>query len=403
MTETADIVVVGGGIVGCSVVYHLVQTLDSPTRIVLCDRGPIAGATSGACMGHLMVTPDDERGYAFTKGSVDLWAQLAAEVGGFDYNPTGALYLADGDEDVELFAVLQRQFAAVGDRADILDQRQLRDLEPGLAADLPGALFYPGDGVVLPMLACGAMLRAAQQRNAQLDVRPECAVTSIRRDGERVVGVTTAAGTVDAPIVVNACACGRRSWRRPAGCRGCRSTRARATWRSRDTTCRRSSTQLLEISLPALRPCCQRRSIRPASGSPMPGGHAVNMQPQTQRWLPDRQHAAVLRHAEVSSTGQLLHVAPCSAPQRYAPGVAACADRAHVGRPAARTRSTTCHVDRSVADPVAGLLHRCRSRRSRHLDGADHRSASSPSRSPVSTPRSMDHEPYLAVEGSSHE
>ena len=48
MTETADIVVIGGGVIGTSVVYHLSRLLDPSTRIVLCDRGPVAGATSGS-------------------------------------------------------------------------------------------------------------------------------------------------------------------------------------------------------------------------------------------------------------------------------------------------------------------------------------------------------------------
>ncbi len=107
MPETADIVVIGGGVIGSAVVYHLSRLLDPSTRIVLCDRGPVAGATSGSCMGHLMVTPDPAQDYAFTKTSVELWGQMNEELGGFDYNPTGALYLAENDEDQEMFAVLQ--------------------------------------------------------------------------------------------------------------------------------------------------------------------------------------------------------------------------------------------------------------------------------------------------------
>ena len=82
MSETADIVVIGGGIIGSSVVHGLVQLLEPSTRIVRCDRGPVAGATSGACMGHLMVTPDDERAYALTKTSVDIGREWHERFGG---------------------------------------------------------------------------------------------------------------------------------------------------------------------------------------------------------------------------------------------------------------------------------------------------------------------------------
>ena len=235
MTETADIVVIGGGIIGCSVVYHLAQLLEPSTRIVLCDRGPVAGATSGSCMGHLMVTPEDDQAYAFTKTSVDLWRELHEQVGGFDYNPTGAIYLADTDEDAAMFAVLRQQFADRGDRADLLDPKQLRELESGLADDLPGALFYPGDGVVLPMLACGAMLRAAKQRNPNVVVRPDCAVTGFRRDGERIAARPRAAPSPPTPSSTRP-ASGRPCWPSCSASRACRSTRAPATSPSPATT-----------------------------------------------------------------------------------------------------------------------------------------------------------------------
>ena len=137
MAETADIVVIGGGIIGSSVAYQLAKLLDISTRIVVCDRGPIAGATSASCMGHLMVTPDTAQDYALTKTSVDMWGDLAEELGGFDYNPTGALYLAETDEDLEVMPALKQPLADDGDRADVLDLRE-------------------GQGLVVPLLAVQA-------------------------------------------------------------------------------------------------------------------------------------------------------------------------------------------------------------------------------------------------------
>ena len=156
-------------------------------------------------MGHLMVTPDNAQEYALTKTSVDLWAELHEQLGGFDYNPTGALYLAESAEDLEMMPVLRDQFAANGDCADMLDQAQLRELEPGLAHDIPGALFYAGDGVVLPMLAAGAMLRAAQLRNPNVVIRANCAVTGFQRDGDRIAAVVTEQSVIATKTVVNSC------------------------------------------------------------------------------------------------------------------------------------------------------------------------------------------------------
>lgn len=278
MVETADVVVIGGGIVGCSVVYHLAQLMPASTRIVLLDRGPIAGATSGSSMGHLMVTPDDPAAHALTRTSVQLWRELAASGHGFDFQDTGALYLAENDADRELLPVLQRQFAAHGDAAEVLDSRQLRELEPGLAEDLDAALFYRGDAVVLPMPACAAMLRLARERCPQLDVRPGCAVTGVERDGDRIAGVATERGPIATRTVVNAAGVWSPDVAEFAGQRRLpifpRAGNLAVT--AHHTTPIR--TQLLEVAY--LRFAHGKAQVDPTRTDD-PGAHAVNVQPQS--------------------------------------------------------------------------------------------------------------------------
>jgi D-hydroxyproline dehydrogenase subunit beta len=276
--ETADLVVIGGGIIGCAVVQHAAQLLPPSTRIVLLDRGPIAGGTSSSCMGHLMVTPDDAQEYSFSATSVRLWRELQQQEGGFDYNPTGALYLADNVEDFELCAVLRQQFVDQGDRADVLDRRQLRDLEPGLADDLPGALFYPGDGVVLPMLACAAMLRMAKRYNASVDVRPGCAVTGLRRDGDRIAGVDTSTGTIATRAVVNATGVWSPEIAKMAGQPALPIVPRAGNLAITGHHVSPIRTQLLEVSY--IRFAHGAAKVDPTRTDDA-GGHAVNMQPQT--------------------------------------------------------------------------------------------------------------------------
>ncbi len=278
MSETADLVVIGGGIIGCSVVWHAAQLLPPSTRILLLDRGPIAGATSGGCMGHLMVTPDTPQDYAFTRTSLDLWGELQLQEGGFDHNPTGALYLADAAEDLELLPTLLEQFRSNGASAEVLDGKQLREVEPGLAEDLPGGLYYPGDGVVLPMFACGAMLRVAQRANPNVQVRPECAVIGLQRDGDRITGVRCERGTIRCENVVNAAGVWAPDLNELFG-------QARLPIHPRAgnlaITGHHSSpirTQLLEVSY--LRFAHGAATVDPTRTDDV-GGHAVNMQPQT--------------------------------------------------------------------------------------------------------------------------
>lgn len=278
MTETADVVVVGGGIIGCAVVHALAQHLPRSTRIVLLERGPIAGATSGSSMGHLMVTPDTAQDYAFSRTSVRLWDELAERMGGFYHQPTGALYLADTPEDIDLIPVLQRQFEENGERCEVLDEHRLRELEPGLAPDVPGALFYPGDGVVLPMLACGAMLREARQQNENVSVRAECPVTGFDKEGDRIARVRTVRGQIATPLVVNATGVWAPEIAQMLG------QPRLPIWPRAGNLAITSHhvtpirTQLLEISY--LRFAHGAAKVDPA-GTDDPGGHAVNMQPQS--------------------------------------------------------------------------------------------------------------------------
>ena len=318
MAETADIVVIGGGIIGSSVAYQLAQLLEPSTSIIVCDRGSIAGATSGACMGHLMVTPRNAQEYALTKTSVDMWHGLHEQLGGFDYNPTGALYLAETDEDQEMFSVLLKQFADNGDRADVLDRKQLRDIEPGLADDIPGALYYSGDGVVLPMLAAGAMLRGAQLRNPNVIVRPHCAVTGFQRDGQGIAAVETESGPIATNTVVNACGVWAPGIGEMLG-----QPRVPIYPRAGNLAITGHHvspirTQLLEINY--LRFAHAASEVDPAKSDCDVGGHAVNMQPQTNGGCligSTRQ----FRGMNKDVNRQLLQRSLLRA-QRYVPGVA---------------------------------------------------------------------------------
>lgn len=317
MVETADLLVVGGGIIGCAVAWQCAQLLPPSTRIVLLDRGPIAGATSASCMGHLMVTPDDAQEYAFTHQSLRLWRELQDQEGGFDYNPTGALYLADDPADIELFAVLRQQFVQNGDTADILDQQQLRGLEPGLAHDLPGALFYPGDGVVLPMLACGAMLRVAQRRNKNVQVRPFTEVTGMLRRGDTLYGVRTKDGELHAANVVVASGVWSPELSELAGQQRVPIYPRAGNLAITGHHATPIRTQLLEISY--IRFAHGTVKVDPTRTDDA-GGHAVNMQPQT--------HGGCLigstrqfRGKDRTLNKELLRRSLLRA-QRYAPGLA---------------------------------------------------------------------------------
>lgn len=280
MTETTDIAVIGGGIVGCAVVQQLTELLPRSTRIILLERGSIAGGTSGCCMGHLMVTPDNAQEYALTANSLRLWRELAERApGAVQWNPTGALYLADNEDDLPLLETLRQQFVACGDNAEILGQDQLREREPGLAHDIPGALFYPGDAVVLPMFGAGVMLRQARQRTGLLQVRTGVTVTGFKMDRGRIAAVQTSRGDLQAGNVVLAAGVWTPELGVAAGLKSLpiHPRRGDLAVTAHHTTPVR--TQILEVAY--LRFAHGTAQVDPTRTDQDRGAHAVNLQPQS--------------------------------------------------------------------------------------------------------------------------
>jgi glycine/D-amino acid oxidase-like deaminating enzyme len=270
-----DVVIVGGGIIGCAAAWAMSR---AGLRVTLVERHGIAGATTGSCMGHIMVTPSPPYMLALTLASVKLWHALAEEVGGFEFRPTGALWLAKAAADVELLEQLQRMFAGAGEPSQRLAAGELRRVQPGLAPDLAGGLLYPRDAVLMPMKAAGALLAAARAHGAE--ARPWTAVRGItRRADGSVAGVVTDCGDIAARAVVNATGAWAPELTLAAGL-----PRAPIFPRRGDlaiTTPLGCSLrmQLLEVSY--LRTAGGKAAVEPDSGAADPGAHALNVQPQT--------------------------------------------------------------------------------------------------------------------------
>lgn len=199
--KTADVVIIGGGIIGCAVAWYLSET---GLKVSVLERNGIAGGTTGCCMGHLTVEPGPEFTYRLSKASVGLWHQIAARLEGFEYRRTGAIWLAEDDADMTLVREQYELYRAQGDPVEMLDRAQLLEMEPGLAPDLPGGMYYPLDAVLMPMFAAGALLRSAIGRGAT--VHPFTPVTGLQLGaGNKVEAVKTADGVIGTGCVVNAC------------------------------------------------------------------------------------------------------------------------------------------------------------------------------------------------------
>lgn len=201
MAGTADVVVIGAGAVGAACAYFATR---AGLRVHVVDRYAVAGGTTGAGEGNLLVSDKDagpELDLALYSQRV--WRSDLAEHGHlWEYEAKGGLVVTSTDAAAAALAGLAARQRPAG--IDVVDvpAGEVHDYEPHLADGLAGAAFYPQDAQVQPMLLAAHLLRLARESGAT--VRTGAEVTGFRRDGDRVTGVRTTRGDVAAAHVVNA-------------------------------------------------------------------------------------------------------------------------------------------------------------------------------------------------------
>ncbi len=196
---TCDVVVVGAGMTGAACALYAARAGLSVTVV---DRGPVAGGTTGAGEGNLLVSdkaPGPELQLALL--SLALWAETAEELGAaVEYEAKGGLVVARTPEALDTLRAFAAAQRAAGVTADPVTADGLHDLEARLAPGLAGGVHYPQDAQVMPALAAAHLLRASGAR--LLTGREVTRV--LRAPGGAVRGVRTDRGDVHAPAVVNA-------------------------------------------------------------------------------------------------------------------------------------------------------------------------------------------------------
>ena len=203
MSRTADVVVVGGGVVGASAAYHL--TVAGLGRVLLLERADALGTGStGACAGGFRFQFSSEVNVRLSLASIPMIVGFEEQHGiALDVWRDGYLLLVRDEEawpDFIRAADLQR---SLGVDVRLLQPAEAGRLMPGLALEgVVGATFCPDDGIADPSGLTNGYATLARREGAE--IRTGVDVTGVRVGAGRVLGVETSAGPVDAPIVVNA-------------------------------------------------------------------------------------------------------------------------------------------------------------------------------------------------------
>ena len=214
-SRSTDVVVVGGGIVGCASAYYLAKR---GVSVVVCEKGAVGLEQSSRNWGFVRQQGRDAAELPLMMASNRIWQGLEAELqADLEWIQGGNLVLAYDHKRLELFEQWLPLSKEHGLETRLLTAQQLRQLVPAVKPKILGAMFTPSDGQAEPQMVCPALQQAAQKKGARFVTG--CAVEGIELQNGAVSGVYTERGHIRASTVV--CAAGAWSTRlvRPLGVR----------------------------------------------------------------------------------------------------------------------------------------------------------------------------------------
>jgi sarcosine oxidase subunit beta len=202
--ERFDIAVIGAGVVGCSVAWHLAAS--GETSVIVIDKAPEPGCGSTAkATGGYRAQFADETNIRLSLLSRDKLRRFSRDTGGdCGYAPHGYLFLATSEEEIDTLKAAQNLQHACGLReARMLTASEARALNPAIGdPSITGAAFCPTDGFIKPLSILNGYADAARRLGVRFQFGTE--VTSLARENGRAVAALTPHGEIRANVFVNA-------------------------------------------------------------------------------------------------------------------------------------------------------------------------------------------------------
>ncbi len=201
LPEEASIIIIGGGVVGCSLAYHLGEL--GQKDVVLLERKQLTSGTTWHAAGLVAQLRATRNLTQLAKYSADLYAALESRTGlATGYRITGSISLALTRERLEELKRNAAMASIFGVDAQMLTPQECKHIYPHLnLAGVEGGVHVPGDGQADPVNVTMALAKGARMKGVR--IFEQIKVTGITKKDGRVAGVETEQGPVAAPIVVN--------------------------------------------------------------------------------------------------------------------------------------------------------------------------------------------------------
>ncbi len=198
LPDTVDVVIIGGGIIGISTAWYLCQ---QNLRILVCEKGRVAGEQSSRNWGWIRQQGRDEAELPIMMESIRLWENLGRDIGvDIGFRREGGLYLCENEAELashDEFFSLAKQHGLDTRR---LSTSELYGLVKNTSQKWKSALYTPSDGRAEPALAVPSMARACARKG--VSILENCAVRKISTANNRIDGVFTERGFVKCASVV---------------------------------------------------------------------------------------------------------------------------------------------------------------------------------------------------------
>jgi glycine/D-amino acid oxidase-like deaminating enzyme len=199
MKTIADVVVIGGGIMGTSTAYQLAKR---GINVTLLEKNHLAAGstayTCGVIRQHYSIKTLAQMAFR----ALNVWENFDEIIGGeAGFMKLGIVWVA-GPEHEDEFKTNIKMLKSVGINAKLIDREEIQTTAPYLKTeDVTCGIYEPDGGVADGSLACNAFANRARQLGGKIEQGVK--VTGIRVENDKVIGVDTSDGKIDSPVVIN--------------------------------------------------------------------------------------------------------------------------------------------------------------------------------------------------------